>query len=362
MTLTPKRLQWSLVFLTVLISVVVLYAQNPITITQVGPSTVVGSTVPVSGTVTANMGTVTADPFGANADASSATGSISAKLRFIAGTGIPITGTVAVTQSGAWSLSANQSVNVAQINGVTPLMGAGNTGTGSHRVTVATDQAALPAWGHGATAAAVPAGATYNGLNVAGNLRGWTAVNPTGSVFAGQVDYTSVNGVTVSTGVGAAGTGTARVTDVASGTTGSAPPTQAAYAGGVTSGATGGLLAGLPICDSSSGLNISTATTTLAVTGVSGRHIRVCAIGLVVAAADNVQFISGTGATCGTGTTGIGSGGTSAASGYNFAANGGIAYGNGIGTLFKTTSTGDSICVVTSAATQLSGQITYTIY
>jgi len=40
--------------------------------------------------------TVPADPFGANADAASATGSISAKLRFIAGTGIPVTGTVTV--------------------------------------------------------------------------------------------------------------------------------------------------------------------------------------------------------------------------------------------------------------------------
>lgn len=39
---------------------------------------------------------VPTDPFGANADASSATGSISAKLRFIAGTGIPVTGTVTV--------------------------------------------------------------------------------------------------------------------------------------------------------------------------------------------------------------------------------------------------------------------------
>lgn len=41
------------------------------------------------------------------------------------------------------ALTANQSVNVAQINGVTPLMGAGNTGTGSQRVTIATDQAAI---------------------------------------------------------------------------------------------------------------------------------------------------------------------------------------------------------------------------
>lgn len=40
--------------------------------------------------------TVPADPFGVNADAASATGSISAKLRFIAATGIPVTGTVTV--------------------------------------------------------------------------------------------------------------------------------------------------------------------------------------------------------------------------------------------------------------------------
>ncbi len=41
------------------------------------------------------------------------------------------------------SLSGNQATNVAQINGVTPLMGAGNTGTGSARVTIATDLALL---------------------------------------------------------------------------------------------------------------------------------------------------------------------------------------------------------------------------
>ena len=52
---------------------------------------------------------------------------------------VGVSGTVAVTQSGAWSLSANQSVNVAQINGVTPLMGNGVTGTGSQRVTIASD-------------------------------------------------------------------------------------------------------------------------------------------------------------------------------------------------------------------------------
>jgi len=61
---------------------------------------------------------------------------------------IGITGTVACTQSGPWNigsittlpaLPANQSVNVAQINGITPLMGNGTTGTGSQRVTIASD-------------------------------------------------------------------------------------------------------------------------------------------------------------------------------------------------------------------------------
>lgn len=56
--------------------------------------------------------TVPADPFGVNADAASATGSISAKLRFIASTGIPITGTVtvgshAVTNAGTFVVQEN---------------------------------------------------------------------------------------------------------------------------------------------------------------------------------------------------------------------------------------------------------------
>lgn len=76
------------------------------------------------GKLTANSGvdigdvdvtSVPTDPFGANADASSATGSISAKLRFIASTGIPITGTVtvashAVTNAGTFAVQPAGSV------------------------------------------------------------------------------------------------------------------------------------------------------------------------------------------------------------------------------------------------------------
>ncbi len=41
------------------------------------------------------------------------------------------------------ALPANQSVNVSQINGVTPLMGNGTTGTGSLRVTISSDNTAF---------------------------------------------------------------------------------------------------------------------------------------------------------------------------------------------------------------------------
>src|SRR5579884_1603141 len=50
-----------------------------------------------------------------------------------------------------------------------------------------------------ATASAVPASADYNGINVAGNLRGQTGVNPSGSVYAAQIDITSVGGTTAAT-------------------------------------------------------------------------------------------------------------------------------------------------------------------
>lgn len=75
---------------------------------------------------------VPADPFGANADAASASGSISAKLRFIASTGIPITGTVtvgshAVTNAGTFAVQDSQKIadNGAFTDGATPVNPAG---------------------------------------------------------------------------------------------------------------------------------------------------------------------------------------------------------------------------------------------
>ena len=53
----------------------------------------------------------------------------------------------------------------------------------------------------GSTGSAAPASANEAGLVVGANLRGWTGVNPSGSVYAGQIDIASVSGTTIA-GVG----------------------------------------------------------------------------------------------------------------------------------------------------------------
>lgn len=80
-----------------------------------------------------------------------------------------------VTQpvSGTVSITANSAVNVAQINGVTPLMGNGVTGTGSQRVTIASDNTAF-------TVNAAQSG-TWNITNVSG-----TVSLPTGAATAAK--------------------------------------------------------------------------------------------------------------------------------------------------------------------------------
>jgi hypothetical protein len=50
-----------------------------------------------------------------------------------------------------------------------------------------------------ATGSAVPASADYGGINVGGTLRGATGVNPTGTVYAQQMDIASIGGSTVAT-------------------------------------------------------------------------------------------------------------------------------------------------------------------
>jgi hypothetical protein len=183
------------------------------------------------------------------------------------------------------------------------------------------------------------------------------------------VNVAQMNGIAVTMGNGAAGTGVQRVT-LADDSTGevriadnagnqieSATAAPAASARGLivrqVGACTNELKTFFPV-------DIVTATTVLVATGVGGQHVYICSLALVTALANNVAIVAGTGATCGTSTAGM-LGGATAAEGLNLAANGGITLGSGSGSVARTESTGDSVCIITSAATQLSGVIGYVI-
>jgi hypothetical protein len=98
------------------------------------------------------------------------------------------------------------------------------------------------------------------------------------------------------------------------------------------------------------------------VAGTASKKIYVCSIHVVVAAATNVALVEGTGTTCGTGTAGVGGfGGATAATGWNFAANGGIALGNGDSSLGAEVTSGDNLCILNSGSGQVSGGISYVV-
>lgn len=105
-------------------------------------------------------------------------------------------------------------------------------------------------------------------------------------------------------------------------------------------------------------INIVTATTTEITASLAGagNHYYICSLNLVTAGANNVALTDDDTDNCGSVTSGL-AGGTTAATGWNLGANGGVSVGNGMGTVFKTGGTNRVVCVVTSAAVQLSGAI-----
>ena len=104
-----------------------------------------------------------------------------------------------------------------------------------------------------------------------------------------------------------------------------------------------------------------TANTQLAA-GTSSKKIYVCSIHVVVAAATSVALVEGTGSVCATGTAGVsGFGGATAATGWNFAANGGIVLGNGDAAVGAEGTSGDNLCLYNSGSGQVSGGISYVV-
>lgn len=88
------------------------------------------------------------------------------------------------------ALPANQSVNVSQINAVTPLMGNGVTGTGSQRVTIASDNTAISTAGFMSVKIDQTTPGTTNAVTATGNVAG-AATDSGNPIKAGAVYNTT---------------------------------------------------------------------------------------------------------------------------------------------------------------------------
>lgn len=110
-------------------------------------------------------------------------------------------------------------------------------------------------------------------------------------------------------------------------------------------------------------ITLATAAVKVIATGVSAKKIYVCHLQLTNNAADSIAlFEATTGTTCVTSPIAVVGAGTSvatAATGYNFFANGGINTGTGNNQVHLTTVNNNDLCIAQSAATQLTGTITY---
>jgi hypothetical protein len=101
-------------------------------------------------------------------------------------------------------------------------------------------------------------------------------------------------------------------------------------------------------------INVSTATTTQLVALSGSTKVYVTSFDVIAGGTGNITFEYGTGSACGTGTTVL----TGA---YNLTAQAGISKGSGIGPVLVVPA-GNALCVLTSAAVQMSGSVSYQQY
>jgi hypothetical protein len=115
------------------------------------------------------------------------------------------------------------------------------------------------------------------------------------------------------------------------------------------------------VCDNWAPFSLASTTSLKIITKSGGKNIYICSINIVTATANNVALIAGTKTStdCDTSTAGL-AGGTTAATGWNFAANGGLTQGTGIGVIAATASTGLDVCLLASGSGQVSGVISWT--
>jgi hypothetical protein len=109
-------------------------------------------------------------------------------------------------------------------------------------------------------------------------------------------------------------------------------------------------------------VSINQTANTQLVAGSASKKIYICSIHVVVAVATSVALVEGTGSVCATSTAGVsGFGGATAATGWNFAVNGGIVLGNGDAAVGAEGTSADNLCLFNSGSGQVSGGISYVV-
>jgi hypothetical protein len=107
-------------------------------------------------------------------------------------------------------------------------------------------------------------------------------------------------------------------------------------------------------------VSINQTANTQLVTGTASERIYICSLHFTTATAQNIALVDGTGTTCGTGTSGVeGFGGSTAATGWNLAANSGVVLPVGVNAWGRTTTNADNVCLFQSGSGQVSGGLSY---
>jgi hypothetical protein len=252
----------------------------------------------------------------------------------------PISGTVTVG-----TFPDNEPFNLAQISGTAASVNNGNVDAGTLRVTVAADST-------GQIDVTDRAARDLGGVDILTEI-------PAGTQNIGDVDVASLPNEGQQTAANSIST-TIDTDNDNIGTTGAAVPGEAALIAG-----TDGTNVTVPYIDpcqreAKTYVEIDQTSGEQIAAGVASERIIICSINLVTATAQNVALVSGTGAVCATSTSGLeGFGGSTAGTGWNFAANGGLTYGNGSSSLGQTDTDQDNVCLFQSAGGQVSGGISY---
>jgi len=241
---------------------------------------------------------------------------------------------------------------------------------------------AAPAWAQqGLTFGAANGGAVcqYNlNLPVIGSGTGRLAQCDSSAILLS--DLSKISGTSVLTGAGAVGSGSQRIAVGQDTTTiaGSAPGTAGSASSNVLTiqgiasmtpvqvnlTQFGGTAVGSNPCLTQTPTpavinNAGSSTTQELIAGTSAKKTYVCSINVgPVASAVNVALVEGTGSTCGTSTAGM-AGGATAATGWQFAANGGLTFGSGGYPIAAAATAADNVCLMYSAAVQVSGVAMY---